>query len=164
MSDRIKVLLATVVAVSLTSTLALRLRAADEPAAGSDTGARTAGAQAGGAASGGRYFEMRTYHVADGKMEALHDRFRQHTNRLFKKHGIDMVGYWTVSAKPGEGAKNTLVFILAYPSKDEQPKRWNAFANDPEWVKAKNESERDGPLVAKVEQSFLAPTDYSPVK
>lgn len=155
MSHRIKLSIAAVVAVSLTSALALRLRAADEPAS----------AQAAGASSSaGRFFEMRTYHVADGKMEALHDRFRQHTNRLFKKHGIDMVGYWTVSAKPGEGPKNTLVFILGYPSREEQPKRWQAFANDPDWVKAKNESERDGPLVSKVEQTFLAPTDYSPVK
>ena len=160
MSHRMMLSLAAVVAVSLTSALALRLRAADEPAA-----AQTAGAQAGGASSSaGRYYEMRTYHVADGKMDALHARFRDHTLRLFKKHGIESVGYWTVSAKPGEGPKNTLVFLLAYPSREEQPKRWQAFANDPEWTKAKNESEREGPLVAKVEQTFLAPTDYSPVK
>ena len=160
MSHRIKLSLAAVVAVSLTSALALRLRAADEPAA-----ARAADAQpAGASAPAGRYYEMRTYHVPEGKMDALHARFRDHTLRLFKKHGIESVGYWTVSAKPGEGAKNTLVFILAYPSKEEQPKRWQAFASDPEWTKAKNESERDGPLVAKVEQQFLSPTDYSPVK
>ena len=143
--------------VCLSSAVALRLRAADDQAA------QPAGAQAAGATAG-RYFEMRTYHVPDGKMDALHARFRDHTLRLFKKHGIESVGYWTVSVKPGEGPKNTLVFLLAYPSKEEQPKRWNAFANDPEWTKAKNESEREGPLVAKVEQTFLAPTDYSPVK
>ena len=149
-----KLTVVALAAVCLSSAVTLRLRAADEQAA------RPAGATT----SAGRYFEMRTNHVADGKLEALHNRFRQHTNRLFKKHGIDMVGYWTVSAKPGEGPKDTLVFILAYPSREEHDKRWNAFANDPEWVKAKNESERDGPLVAKVEQTFLSPTDYSPVK
>jgi len=154
-----KLTVVALAAVCLSSALALRLRAADEPAA-----AQTAGAQAAGASSAARYYEMRTYHVADGKMDALHARFRDHTLRLFKKHGIESVGYWTVSAKSGEGPKNTLVFILAYPSKEEQPKRWQAFASDPEWVKAKNESERDGPLVAKVEQTFMAPTDYSPVK
>jgi hypothetical protein len=159
-----KLTVVALMAACLSSAVALRLRAAHDPAAAQDAGAQTAAAQAAGAASGGRYFEMRTYHVAEGKLEALHNRFRQHTNRLFKKHGIDMVGYWTVSAKPGEAAKDTLVFILGYPSREEHDKRWNAFANDPEWVKAKNESERNGPLVEKVEQQFLAPTDYSPVK
>ena len=159
MPHRIKLSLAALVAVSLTSALALRLRAADEPA-----GAQAAGAQAAGASASAGYYEMRTYHLPDGKMDALHARFRDHTLRLFKKHGIESVGYWTVSAKPGEGPKNTLVFILAYPSKEEQPKRWGAFINDPEWKKAAAESEKDGKLVEKVEQQFLAPTDYSPVK
>ena len=156
MSNRIKLLVVVLSTTCVTALVALRSPAADEPKGDAQ--------QAAGRSGGGRYFEMRTYHVADGKMEALHDRFRQHTNRLFKKHGIEMVGYWTVAAKDGEDPKNTLVFILAYPSREEQPKRWQAFASDPEWTKAKAESERDGPLVTKADQLFLNPTDYSPVK
>ena len=110
----------------------------------------------------GRYYEMRQYTANEGKMDALHARFRDHTNRLFTKHGIEMVGYWTVNS--GEGAGKTLVFILAYPSKEEHEKRWNAFAQDPEWKKAKDESEKSGALVGKVVNFFMDPTDYSPAK
>ena len=148
---------AVLVAVALGSLVALRAPAAD------DEKATQAAASAGGSADAkGRYYEMRTYTTAEGKLEDLHNRFRNHTNRLFKKHGIEMVGYWT----PADEAKskNTLVFILAYPSREEQPKRWQAFINDPEWKKAAAESERDGKLIAKVEQVFMNPTDYSPVK
>jgi len=110
-------------------------------------------------ASGGRYFEMRTYHAHPGKMNALNKRFRDHTNRLFVKHGIDLVGYW----EPVD-QKDTLVYIIAYPSKEARDKSWDAFQNDPEWKKAKAESEKDGALVAKVDQVFMTPTDYSPIK
>jgi hypothetical protein len=145
---------------------AMKLPAADEKAS-QDADAQPAQARSAGSA-GSRYFEMRTYHAAEGKLEDLHNRFRNHTNRLFKKHGIEMVGYWTVTeapgAKPGNAPKDTLVFILAYPSRDERDKRWNAFANDPEWKKAKDESEKNGALVTKAEQVFMNPTDYSPIK
>jgi hypothetical protein len=144
---------------------AMKLPAADENAANDDAQAAQARSRAGGT---GRYFEMRTYHAAEGKLEDLHNRFRNHTNRLFRKHGIEMVGYWTVTEAPGgkagSASKDTLVFILAYPSRDERDKRWNAFANDPEWKKAKDESEKNGALVTKVEQVFMNPTDYSPIK
>lgn len=110
----------------------------------------------------GRYFEMRQYTANEGKMDALHARFRDHTNRLFTKHGIEMIGYWTVNS--GEGAGKTLVFVLAYPSKEEHAKRWKAFAEDPEWKKAKDDSEKGGVLVGKVVNFFMDPTDYSPAK
>ena len=161
MSNRNKLVLAVVASVCLSAAAALRLSAAQDAASGQSQGDAQ---QAASTSADGRYFEMRTYHVPEGKMEALHNRFRNHTNRLFKKHGIDMVGYWTVAAKEGEAPKNALVFILAYPSQEEQPKRWGAFINDPEWKKAAAESEKGGRLVAKVEQVFLRPTDYSPVK
>jgi hypothetical protein len=106
-----------------------------------------------------RYFEMRTYHAASGKMDALNARFREHTNALFKKHGMEIIGFWTDVNKPDE-----LVYILAYPSKEAREKSWKAFGEDPEWVKAKKESEKDGKLVDKVDQKFLTPTDYSPIK
>ncbi len=111
-----------------------------------------------------RFFEMRTYTTHEGKLEALHKRFRDHTNRLFKKHGMEMVGYWT----PANGAKqgNTLVYILAYPSEQARNDSWDAFRNDPEWQKVYEQSHKDagGKIVEKVDSVFLDPTDYSPLK
>ena len=109
-----------------------------------------------------RFFEMRTYIANVGKMEALHARFRNHTNKLFVKHGIELVGYWTPT--DGKDAERTLVYILAYPSKEAREASWKAFIADPEWNKAKAESEKDGALVEKVISTFLTPTDYSPIK
>ena len=111
------------------------------------------------AGMGGRYFEMRTYHANPGKMDALNKRFRDHTNRLFIKHGIDLVGYW----EPVD-QKDTLIYILAYPNKEARDTSWKAFQSDPDWIKAKADSEKDGVLVNKVDQVFMTPTDYSPIK
>jgi hypothetical protein len=109
-----------------------------------------------------RFFEMRIYTTHPGKLEALHQRFRDHTNRLFKKHGMELVGYWT--PVEGDEAKNTLVYVLAYSDRESRDKSWTAFRDDPEWQKAFQESHKDGPIVAKVESKFLTPTDYSPIK
>ena len=109
-----------------------------------------------------RHFEMRTYTAAEGKLAALHKRFREHTIGFFAKHGITVIGFWTPTE--GDAAKNTLVYILAYPDKAEAEKRWKAFQADPEWVKAKAESERDGKLVDKVVSVFMSPTDFSPIR
>ncbi|MEX2216019.1 MAG: NIPSNAP family protein [Phycisphaeraceae bacterium] len=109
-----------------------------------------------------RLFEMRTYIANDGKLDALHARFRDHTNKLFVKHGIDLVGYWTPTE--GDEAKNTLVYILAYPDRASRDKSWDAFKNDPDWKKAYADSHKDGVIVKKVISQFLAPTDYSPIK
>lgn len=109
-----------------------------------------------------RFFEMRTYYAAEGKLDALNARFRNHTNKLFVKHGMTLVGYWTPT--DGPESKNTLVYILAYPSREAREASWKAFAADPDWKAAKEASEKDGKLVDKVEQKFLAPTDYSPIK
>lgn len=109
-----------------------------------------------------RFFEMRTYIAAPGKLDALNARFRNHTNKLFTKHGMELVGYWTPT--DGPAAQNTLVYILAYPDRDTREKSWKAFLDDPEWKKVKAESEKDGALVEKIESVFLRPTDYSPIK
>lgn len=113
-------------------------------------------------AADSRVYEMRTYTTLDGRLDALHARFRDHTNRIFVKHGMTLVGYWT----PMEGpqAENTLVYILSYPSMEARKKAWDGFRNDPDWKKARAESERDGKIVEKVESVFLTPTDYSPLK
>jgi hypothetical protein len=109
-----------------------------------------------------RFFELRIYHVAPGKMQALQTRFLEHTNKLFDKHGMTIIGFWTPD-KPDEADK-TLYYILAYPSKEAREKSWNAFREDPDWVAAKKASETDGPLVEKVDQIYLNPTEFSPIK
>ena len=146
-----------VFAAGLGAVAAAALRAEDKPLPPAPAAAAPAQSTA------GRYFEMRTYHAAPGKLDALHARFRDHTIRLFKKHDIESVAYWT--AAPDEGAeKDTLVFILAYPSKEAREASWKAFEADPDWAKAKADSQKDGPLVEKVDQTFMTPTDYSPLK
>jgi hypothetical protein len=132
---------------------AVFLRAADKPDA----------APAGKAKSAERYFEMRTYHAAPGKLDALNARFRDHTVKLFKEHGMESIGYWTPVAT-GDTPGNTLVYILAYPNKEACDASWKAFREDPVWIQAKAESEIDGPLVEKVDQLFLNPTDFSAIK
>ena len=109
-----------------------------------------------------RFFEMRIYYANPGKMSALHARFRDHTCKLFEKHGMQNIGYWQQAT--GDNAENTLVYVLAYPSEEARKKSWDAFVNDPEWKKAKADSEKDGVLVAKVESKFMKPTDYSTIK
>ena len=109
-----------------------------------------------------RVFEMRTYYAHPGKMTALHARFRDHTNKLFVKHGMTLIGYW--SPIDEKQAEQKMVYILAYPSKAAADKSWADFRKDPDWNKARKASEVDGPLVAKVESVFLNPTDYSPIK
>lgn len=110
-----------------------------------------------------RCFELRTYHAAPGKLEALNARFREHTCAIFKKHGMEMVGFWIPTDKD-KGADNTLIYLLAHKSREEARKSWAAFASDPEWKKAQAESEVGGKLVLKVESVFLSATDYSPMK
>ena len=110
-----------------------------------------------------RAFEMRTYYAAPGKLEALNARFRDHTCALFKKHGMEIVGFWIPTDKE-QGAENKLVYILAHKSREAAKKSFADFGKDPEWQKARAESEANGKLVEKVESVFLSATDYSPLK
>jgi L-rhamnose mutarotase len=105
-----------------------------------------------------RTFELRVYYSNPGKLEELHARFRDHTMRLFEKHGITNLGYWT----PLENPEGKLFYVLAYPSREAREKSWKEFAADPDWKSAKAASEKNGALVAKVESSFLKATDFSP--
>lgn len=114
------------------------------------------------AAQAERLFEMRTYITHDGRLDALNARFRDHTNKLFVKHGMELVGYWVPTTEPD--SKNTLVYILAYPSQEARDASWKAFLADEAWKQAKAASEADGPIVKKVISQFLKPTDYSPIK
>jgi hypothetical protein len=109
-----------------------------------------------------RFFELRTYYAAPGKMADLHTRFRDHTCKLFEKHGMTIIGFWSPD-KP-EDAEKKLIYILAFPSKEAKEKAWKAFQADPEWQKVKAESEKNGKLVDKVESVPMKPTDYSAMK
>ncbi len=125
-------------------TISLSLGTSAEPAKKEDT----------------RVFEIRTYYANPGKMKALHARFRDHTCKLFKKHGMELVGFW--SPLDEKAAEEKMIYVLAYPSKEAADKAWKAFREDPDWIKAKGDSEKDGVLVAKVESVYMKATDYSP--
>jgi hypothetical protein len=107
-------------------------------------------------------YELRTYTAAEGKLDNVVARFRDHTVRIFQHHNMKSVGYWVPSEGPLAG--KTLVYILEHPSREEATKNWAAFRADPEWVKAKAESEAAGPIVAKAESVFMSATDFSPIK
>jgi hypothetical protein len=113
----------------------------------------------------GHLFELRTYTTPEGKLDDLNTRFRDHTLALFKKHGIENVAYWTKQSDQKD-AKTTLVYLLAHKSREAAQKSFDAFRQDPEWVKAKAESEKNGSLTVDkgVKSEFLVPTDYSPMK
>jgi hypothetical protein len=109
-----------------------------------------------------RIFELRTYTAVPGKLDALNKRFRDHTVRLLSKHGMTHVGYWTPADPPL--SETTLIYVLAHSSREAAKKSWDAFRADPDWIKARDESQKDGPLTTKVESVFLNPVDYSPMK
>ena len=114
------------------------------------------------AQSAGRVFELRTYTAPAGKLGDLHARFRNHTLRIFEKHGMTNVVYLAPIDAPLKDT--TLVYLLAHQSREAATASWDAFRNDPEWKKVASESQVNGPIVSKVESVFLQATDYSPLK
>jgi len=109
-----------------------------------------------------RLFELRTYHAAPGKLDALQARFANHTLRLFAKHGLAVVGFWVARDANGQPGDD-LVYLLAFQDSEAREQCWEAFRADPDWVKARAESEADGPLLNSLESVFLDPTSYSPM-
>lgn len=105
-------------------------------------------------------YELRVYHASPGKLGDLLARFRDHTVKLFERHGIKSVAYWTPVDEPQKG--NTLIYMLQHPSRDEATANWKSFRDDPEWKSVKEKSEVNGSLTEKVESTFLALTDFSP--
>jgi hypothetical protein len=114
---------------------------------------------------GGRVFEMRTYTTPEGKLENLNARFRNHTLKLFEKHGMENVIYWTMTPDQKD-AKTKLIYLLAHKDRDAAKKSFDEFRQDPAWIAAKGESEKDGSLTVQggVKSEFLVPVDYSPMK
>jgi len=109
-----------------------------------------------------RVFEIRTYHTFPGRLDALHKRFRDHTRRVFEKHGMTNVGYWVPQDAPAHD--NTLVYIISHASREQAKVNWAEFGADPEWKKISEESQKDGKIVEKIESVFVDATDYSPIK
>lgn len=110
-------------------------------------------------ATDSRVYELRIYEAAPGKLDNLIARFQNHTRALFAKHGMTNVGYWV----PLHNEQNLLPYILAHPSREVANAAWAAFRQDSAWIRARNDSERNGKLVNKITSVFMKPTDFSPV-
>jgi hypothetical protein len=108
-------------------------------------------------------FELRVYTANEGKLEALKARFRDHTTAIFKKHHMEVIAYW-VPAKDDPKSRDTLIYILAHPSREAATKNWADFNSDPAWTQVKSDSEKDGPLVKKVDSTFMDALPFSPMK
>ena len=109
-----------------------------------------------------KVFEMRTYTAPEGKLADLDKRFRDHTMRIFKKHGMESVGYWHPQDAPD--SQNTLIYIISHSSREAAKKNWADFGADPEWQKVSAESQVNGRIVSKVVSVFMDATDYSQLK
>lgn len=113
-------------------------------------------------AQSAKVYELRTYTAPEGKLGDLHARFRNHTMRIFDRHGMKSVAYFAPQDAPL--SQNTLIYVLEHPSRDDAKKHWAEFQADPEWQKVSAESQKDGRIVTKVDSVFMTPTDYSPMK
>jgi hypothetical protein len=111
---------------------------------------------------GERVYELRTYYAPPGKLEALHKRFKDHTLKLFEKHGMKNEMYWTPTDPKLKD--HVLIYIVSHDSKEAADKSWAAFRADPDWIKARDASEKDGKLVEKVDVVFMTATEFSPKK
>ena len=105
-------------------------------------------------------YELRIYHAAPGKLAELLARFRDHTVKLFDRHGLKSVAYWTPVEEPQKS--NTLVYILQHPSREEATANWKSFQDDPEWKSVRDKSEVNGKLTEKIDSTFMVLTDFSP--
>ncbi|MGA9040683.1 MAG: NIPSNAP family protein [Terriglobales bacterium] len=105
-------------------------------------------------------YELRIYHTYEGKLDDLLARFRDHTTRLFEKHGMKNIAYWTPTDDPLKG--KTLIYVIAHASRDAATANWKAFGDDPEWQTVRDKSEANGKLVEKVDSTFMVLTDFSP--
>lgn len=107
-------------------------------------------------------YELRTYTATPGNLDNLHARFRDHTTRIFTKHGMEVVGYWTPTDE--EKAEDTLIYILKHASQDAADASWGAFIQDPEWTAVAEASNANGPILGGIEREYMITTDYSPLQ
>jgi len=109
-----------------------------------------------------RLYELRTYTTLEGRLPALEKRFKDHTCKLFEKHGMKNGMYW-IPTDP-KLKDNTLIYVVSHDSQEAADKSWKAFQADPEWVKVRDASEADGKIVMKVDRVFMTLAAWSPVK
>jgi hypothetical protein len=125
-------------------------------------GAFVLGLRTGHAQTSNRVFEIRTYTCNPGRLPALEARFRDHTVTIFNRHGMTSIGYWVPQDAPR--SQDTLIYILAHPSREAAKQHWDEFQNDPEWKTVRDDSEASGKIVNHVDSVFADPTDFSPIK
>src|SRR3954447_19012560 len=104
-------------------------------------------------------YELRLYHVNEGKMAPLKARFGDHTDAIFKRHNMKSIGYWQPEGAPD--SQSLFIYILEHPSRQKAEKNWADFQADPEWKKVKAESEVNGPLVDHIDHYFMDATSFS---
>lgn len=109
-----------------------------------------------------KVFELRTYTATPGNLDKLLTRFRDHTMRIFEKHGMTSIAYW-VPTDEAESS-NTLIYILAHESQEAANRSWQAFSQDPEWQKVNEESNANGPILQSVVRKYMSATDFSPMQ
>ena len=109
-----------------------------------------------------KVFELRTYQATPGNLDNLHARFRDHTIKIFRKHGMEIVGFWSPTSE--EERDDILVYLLAHDSQEAADASWQAFGSDPEWQKVAEESNRNGQILGGVERKYMVSTDYSPMR
>lgn len=112
--------------------------------------------------SNGKVFELRIYTATPGNLENLHARFRDHTTRIFEKHGMKNIGYWAPTGEDERDSK--MIYVLEHASQEAADASWRAFGQDPEWQKVAEESNANGQILANVERHYMTATDYSPMK
>lgn len=104
-------------------------------------------------------YEWRVYDTHPGKLPALLERFGKAEVKLFEKHGMKVVGFWTNLVG---GESGVLYYMVGYKNLADREKCWQGFNSDPEWKKVREESEKGGPIVSKTRNMLLTPTDFSP--
>ena len=109
-----------------------------------------------------KVFELRTYTATPGNLDRLHARFRDHTTRIFAKHGMKVVAYWTPTDE--KKADDTLIYVLEHASLETAQASWQAFIADPEWQQVANASNANGEILAAIEHEYMVATDYSPLQ
>jgi hypothetical protein len=110
----------------------------------------------------GKVFELRTYTSTPGKLDDLQSRFRDHTTRIFAKHGMKVIAYWTPTDP--EKANDTLIYVLEHASQVAADQSWQSFAEDPEWAAVSEASNANGRILTKVVREYMKATDYSPMQ
>jgi len=103
-------------------------------------------------------YELRTYHIPEGKMRDILDRFETITFNIFKRHNIEVVGFWQ------KNDVNEIVYICRFDSTDVMESAWEAFRADPEWIEKKAQTEANGPIVSRVVSEVMTATSFSPIQ